>query len=239
MIFFPHHNMMRLSAEPDLMQTWPKAGHTWGGKAAFTVPDLTGDGRDDLVVVGTYSGRAVRVLASDSALEKGECRIVHSHPFTGYSSGNMELPQYFDGHVVRDGASWKAVVTLTPGGMDCFAAPGFKPAWRHFNHPPNLCSTLWRGADAAPAIVVGRADGFVSRYAIDDGTLTDRVFIGRDVRAVAPWGARLAAGGSDGLVLLDEQCNLCARLCRPVDALATVEGRLIVAFCDGEVAVCR
>ena len=82
----------------------------------------------------------------------------------------MELPQYFDGHVVRDGASWEAVVTLTPGGMDCFAAPDFKPAWRHFNHPPNLCSALWRGADAVPAVVVGRADGFVCRYAIDDGT---------------------------------------------------------------------
>jgi len=238
-IFFPHYSMMRVSPEPDLSRTWPKAGHTWGGKAAFTIPDLTGDGRDDLVVVGTYSGRAVRVLASDSALEEGQCHILRNYPFTGYSSGNMELPQYFDGHVVRDGKSWKAVVTLTPGGLDCFAAPDFKPTWRHFNHPPNLCSARWRRADAAPAVVLGRADGFVCRYAIDDGTLTDRVFIGRDVRAVAPWGARLAAGGSDGLVLLDEQCRVCARLRRPVDALATADGRLIVAFSDGEVAVCR
>ena len=238
-IFFPHYNMMRVSAEPELSHTWPKAGHTWGGKAAFTIPDLTGDGRDDLVVVGTYSGRAVRVLASDSALEQGECRVVHSHPFTGYSSGNMELPQYFDGHVVGKGPSWQAVVTLTPGGMDCFAAPDFRATWKHFNHPPNRCSTLWRGVDRAPALVVGRGDGFVCRYAIHDGTLTDRAFVGRDVRAVAAHAGWLAAGGPDGLVLLDNALHERSRLRRPVDALAAIGDRLMVAFSDGEVAACR
>ena len=234
-IFFPHYNMMRLSPEPELEHTWPEQGHTWGGKAAFTVPDISGDGRDELVVVGVYSGRAVRVLASDSDLENGKCRVLHQHRFTGYSSGNMELPLYFDGHMAEgaDGRRW--VVTLTPGGLDCFDWDGFEKLWCHFNHPPNHCSCVWRTADGRPALVVGRGDGFLTRYDLADGGVDAVVGIGRDVRAVASGGSWLAAGGPDGLFLLDDHLRILSRLDRPVDDMTALRGQLIVGFSDGDV----
>jgi len=49
-------------------------------------------------------------------------------------------------------------------------------------------------------------------------------------------GSRFRLRGSHGLLLLDEKLHLCSRRPRPLDALAIIGDRLIVAFRDGEVA---
>ncbi|MBT3381384.1 MAG: hypothetical protein HN742_41240 [Lentisphaerae bacterium] len=235
-LFFPHYSMGRLSPEPELEVSWPTQGHTWGGKAAVTVPDLDGDGREDVLVIGLYS-RCHRLLASTSDLENGACKAPAQRSYTGYSSGNMELPLYFSGHVVRRPDSTPLLIALTPGGIDCLSYPELAPVWRHFNHPPNECSALWRTDDGEPALVVGRGDGFVARYRVRDGVLLDVFRVGRGVRALAVVGDVLVVGGPDGLVVLTPAFAVAAKHSDPVDAVCATGDRLVVGYSSGDIAV--
>ena len=245
--FFPHVRYGRIEPEPSLR--FSSANNNAGGKAAFTIPDITGDGREDLAIVGTYA-QAMDVVASDSDLDKMNGsdaaawpgRVVCSRPLTWSSSGNNEMPLYFDGAVVRatGGTNWLGVVAVNPGGVNYFAAPGLEPKWGHFNHAPNTCFRLWDAAGrGAPDVLLGREDGYVTRYRLEGGAREKAVFVGPQVRALDVWGDFLIAGGQGGLTLLDRNLALVDHVARPVDALAVVDDLAVVAFSDGNVVAYR
>jgi len=235
--FFPHCRVGRISPEPKLRPSVVK-DFAWGGKAAFPIPDITGDGRDDLAVVGTYGANFV-VMDARSDIPAGKLRAAVRHPLTGYSSGNMQFPLYFDGAVVRatDTAKrWLGVVALNPGGINFYAAPDCRPKWSHFNYPPNRCFVLWDAeGTGVPDILVGREDGYVTRYRVEDGRARQSAFVGPDVRGLATVGRHLAAASSRGLTLLDAQLRTVDLVPRPVDAVTAVGEQLAVGFSDGAI----
>jgi len=219
-----------------------------GGKFAFTVPDVTGDGLEELAVVGRY-GMGFGVLDSGSDLPGQKLRYLVSHSLTGHSSPNNQLIQYYDGAVVRttdDAKRWLGVVALNPGGINYFAAPDFKPVWGHFTHTTVhshcLCDL---NADGAPEVLVGREDGYVIQYAVADGSVVNQAYAGGEVRALAASGKRVVAGTTEGFVLFDDQLRAVGFRPGAVQALKALKSSaagielLAAALENGHVAALR
>jgi hypothetical protein len=166
------------------------------------------------------------VLDSQSDLANGKLDYLVSHIMPGYSCGNNELPMYYDGAVVRDAQDrWLGVVVLNPGAIIYYTAPKLLPAWHHFNHPPNTCSTLADlDGDGVPEVLVGRGDGYVTQYAMASGKVMGTVFVGDQVRAIVTLGDRVAAGTDRGLVLLDQKLQIVGFRAGSVSSLAVLEG---------------
>lgn len=123
-----------------------------------------------------------------------------------------------------------------PGGIDFYAAPDCRPKWSHFNYPPNRCSVLWDAeGTGVPDILVGREDGYITRYRVEDGRATQSVFVGPEARDLTTIGGRLVAASSSGLTLLDAQLRTVDFIPRPADAVASVGEQLAVAFSDGNI----
>jgi hypothetical protein len=248
--FFPHCGYGRITPEPELKQTnFPGPG----AKYAFPVPDLDGDGREELGLASLWTWH-FNVIGSRSDLANGKIDYLLDKPLplTGYSCGNDELPNsypgiYYDGASVCDGqGKLLGAVVLNPGGIDFFKAPDFSPGWAHFNHAPNTCSALIDLAgDGTAELVVGREDGYVTGYAVSDGKVLGTVFAGGPVRALAPLGNQVAVATERGLVLLDKQLRIVG--CRPGPACAlavlsdpAAKGRVLVAALDtGELVALR
>jgi len=223
--FFPHVKYGRVTAEPELEQSVFSGP---GAKHVFTIPDLGDDGREELALVGQYQMQ-FSVLDSQSDLANGKLDHIVSHFMPGYSCGNNELPMYYDGAVVRDARGrWLGVLVLNPGAVIYYAAPDLSPAWHHFSHPPNTCSALADlDGDRVPEVLVGREDGFVTRYAVADGKVVGKVSVGHTVRALITLGEQVAVGSDQGIVLLDRKLRIVG--CRPgaVSALAVLRGRAL------------
>jgi hypothetical protein len=210
--WFPHYSYVRLGPVPDLvasrLEYWA-GSYQRGAKFAFPVPDVTGDGVEELGLVGTY-GMGFGVVSSEAPLESGQV-IPHigGGGLTGYSSGNMELELFFEGAVVRNRAGeWLGCITVNPGGVDFFAAPDFEHKWGRFHHPSNLCMMLAElaGPDR-PDVLIGREDGYVVAYDIETGETSAKVGLAGEVRALTRAGEFIVAGTSRGLFLLDGDLN--------------------------------
>lgn len=223
--FFPHYNCVRVLPGPDhACQRLEQPGGNRGGKFGFTVPDVTGDGREDLAVVGLY-GNQFGVIASEASVDKGTlASYLAMGPLKGYSSGNMELPLYWSGGFLKDShGKWLGVFALNPGGINFYRATDFKEQWSHFNHPPNSsCVVADLDKDGFPEILVGREDGYVLAYAVRDGSLVARAALDGAVRSLASTGTHLVAGTEQGLVLLDRRLTPLTRRPGPVEAVAAV-----------------
>ncbi len=205
-LFFPHYTCYRVTAAPELAVTRIEhPGYARGGKFAFTVPDVTGDAREELAVVGLY-GFGFGVIPSETPLEEGALPSYLGHgALTGYSSGNQEARLYHGGAVVRgqDGA-WLGVVAINPGGIDFFGPQDFAKRWSHFSHPPNLCSLLADlDGDGKPEILVGREDGYVVAYETEQGKTAAKVALDGAVRSLALAGRQIVAGTARGLTVLN------------------------------------
>jgi hypothetical protein len=214
-----------------------------GGKHAFTIPDISGDGIEELVVVGGY-GLRLSVIDSRSDMSVGKIRYVSEHGLHGHSCGNEMLPLYFDGAVVRDASgNWLGIVAINPGGADYFAAPRITPGWSHFSHAPSSCFALHDlTGDGVPEILIGREDGFLTAYAAADGRVVRKAYLGREIRALAAAGRQIAAGTNEGLALLDEQFRVIGFQPGGVLALGVLESsaegirHLAVAYENGTIA---
>ncbi|MBM3474464.1 MAG: hypothetical protein FJX75_14465 [Armatimonadetes bacterium] len=216
-LFFPHYTCYRVTAMPELgVSRIEHPGGNRGGKFAFAVPDVTGDGREELAVVGLY-GFGFGVIPSETPLEQGQLpSYLGLAALTGYSSGNQEFRLYHDGAVVRDrDGAWLGIVALNPGGIDFFAPTDFRKLWSHFSHPPNLCSLLADlDDDGKPEILVGREDGYVVAYEIGQGRLVAKAAPDGPVRSLAllggppESGARIVAGTGGGLTLWTPRSDL-------------------------------
>jgi len=242
--FFPHYLLGRITPEPELKHNVLKNVNICGvgGKRAITIPDITGDGIDDLAIIYTYTMN-LKVIASESDLENGKFKSVLNHPLDGYSSGNRELPDYFEGVLVKstDGKNkWLGLTALNPGGVAYFSAPKLDPVWEHFSHVPNMSVAVWdSNNNGVPDIFVGRKDGYITQYSLKDGKPVKSLFIGHEARAIAPVGKWLAAGSSQGLFLLDDQLNIVDYISKPVDAMAVVGNILAVGFSSGDIVTYR
>ncbi|MBM3498483.1 MAG: hypothetical protein FJX74_07400 [Armatimonadetes bacterium] len=245
--FFPHYACYRVTAEPELAVTRIEhPGYARGGKFAFAVPDVTGDGREELAVVGLY-GFGFGVIPSETPLEEGKLPSYLGHaPVTGYSSGNQEARLYHHGAVVRDAAgTWLGVVAVNPGGIDFFAPQDFAKRWSHFSHAPNLCSLLTDlNGDGKPEILLGREDGYVVAYEIEQGTMVAKVALNGAVRALAAAGSWVAAGTDRELTLLDASLQPLAHVDGPVESVGVLAGPdsaplVIAAHSSGDVASYR
>jgi hypothetical protein len=225
--FFPHYNCVRVEPGPDpACLRVEQPGGNRGGKFAFTVPDVTGDGREELGVVGLY-GNQFGVVASDATVDKGALPgYVAMRPLRGYSSGNMELELYWNGGVIRDRQDqWGGVFALNPGGINFYRARDFQELWSHFHHPPNLaCVTADLDGDGTPEIVVGREDGYLLAYAAADGRTVARIALDGAVRSLAWTGDHVVAGTEQGLVVLDRHLTPVARQPGPVEAVVAIPG---------------
>ena len=246
--FLPHVRYGRVSPEPERKQFITESQGDRGGKYAFPVPDVTGDGREELAIVGRY-GMGFGVLDSGSDLAAGKLRYLADRPLTGHSSPNMQLPMYFDGSVVRSATPphcWMGVVALNPGGINYYSAPDFKPVWAHFTHAPIACHCLYdMDGDGTPDLLVGREDGYVIQYSIADGSVMKRAFVGGEVRAIAAAGGSVAVGTSNGLMLLDRQLRRAGMARVAVQAVRVLEmpapqpPLLAVALDNGTIAGMR
>ena len=203
--FFPHYAYGRITPGPDRRYQPIEYRTTMrSAKVAFEVPDVTGDGRPELAVVGAYGSR-FGIIPSEAPLDDGRLGpYLASAALTGYNSGNMELQLYWDGAVVRDAEGrWLGTAAVNPGGIDFFAHPGFKPAWSHFHHPENRCFTLSDlDRDGVPELLLGRADGCVVAYNARDGATSARVTLDGELRCLRPWAAGVVAGTEHGLWVL-------------------------------------
>jgi len=242
--WFPHYSYVRIEPVPDLaasrLEYW--AGATGkGAKFAFPVPDVTGDGMEELGLVGTY-GMGFGVVSSEGPLASGQViRHIGGGRLTGYSSGNMELELFFEGAVVRDReGEWLGCVTVNPGGVDFFAAPDFEHQWGRFHHPSNLCMMLTElTAPDRPDVLIGREDGYVVAYDIETGETSAKVGLAGEVRTLTRAGEFIVAGTSRGLFLLDEDLSAVGYLDGPVEdceGLALPDGSelIVVAHSSGE-----
>ena len=241
--FLPHVMWGRVSPEPELEQHVTPSLGSRGGKHAFTIPDITGDGVEELVVVGGY-GLRLSVIDSSSDLIADKIRYVTEHGLHGHSCGNEMIPLYFDGSVVRDTrGNWLGIVAINPGGVDYFAALGIKPMWNHFSHAPSSCFGLHDiTGDGVPEILIGREDGFLTAYAAADGRVVRKVYVGREVRTLGAAGRQIAVGTDKGLVLLDTEFKVIGFRPGGIRALGVLEGssegirRLAVAYENGTIA---
>jgi len=241
--FFPHILYGRIGPEPGLKQS-VFAGP--GGKCGVLVPDVTGDGREELAIIGRWA-MMLSVLDSRSDLERGQLKYLASHPLTGYSSGNTQFPMYHDGAVVRSAEGrWLGMVAVNPGGVDYVTAPEFSPGWNHFNHAENTCFAVHDlSGDGVSELLLGRDDGFVAQYAIADGKMLGKVFAGGRVRALAAGGAQVAVATDAGLALVDRRLQVLGFRPGAVQSLGMLEAsaggiqRLAAALEDGTIVGLR
>ncbi|MCK5803530.1 MAG: hypothetical protein KAI66_11890, partial [Lentisphaeria bacterium] len=242
--FFPHYAYGRISPGPDrTFNAVTYTGFSRSAKFAFRVPDVTGDGREELALVGVYGSRQFGVIASDAPVQDGTLPgYITTAPLTGYSSGNMELTLFWEGAVVRNAAgNWLGAVALNPGGINYFAGTGFEPTWSHFHHPENRCFTQADlDRDGTPELLVGRVDGCVLAYAAQDGRLVANIMLDGAVRCLAASAAGVIAGTEQSLFVLDHTLQPIARRPGAVEAVAVVprpdKSKLIVAaLSDGRV----
>lgn len=239
--FFPHVCYCRVSPAPELkfsVMNPPMWRTMEGGKFAFAIPDTTGDGKDDLAVVGLY-GMRFGVVDSGSNLEAGQLNYIVKRNLTGYSSGNMQMPLYFDGSVVttnKGNKKWLGVVAINPGGIDYFSAPDFSPVMSVFNHPPNTCHALWdTTGSGVPELFVGREDGFVAYYDLTQFARKGSIFSGGKVHALAAHGEWMAVGGEGGLLLFNRKLQVVGHLPGIVDSILFINNMLIIAYEDGKI----
>jgi len=224
--FFPHYAYGRITPGPDRIFNeviYPSFSRS--AKFAFRVPDVTGDGREELAVVGIYGTNKFGVIASDAPVEDGTLpTYITTAPVAGYDSGNMELPLYWEGAVVRNSAGdWIGTVALNPGGINYFAGTTFEPKWSHFHHPENRCFTQADlDDDGVPELLVGRVDGCVLAYAAADGRLVAKIMLDGTVRCLAKTAAGVIAGTEQSLILLDRALRPVARRPGGVEAIAVV-----------------
>ncbi len=242
--WFPHYSYVRIEPGPDLaasrLEYWA-GSYQRGAKFAFPVPDVTGDGIEELGLVGTY-GMGFGVVSSEGPLENGQVtRHIAGGSLTGYSSGNMELELFFEGAVVRDReGEWLGCVSVNPGGVDFFAAPDFERRWGRFHHPSNLCMMLAELTNPdRPDVLIGREDGYIVAYDVETGETSAKVGLAGEVRALTRAGEFIVAGTSRGLFLLDEDLNAVGYRDGPVEdceGLTLPDGRelIVVAHSSGE-----
>jgi hypothetical protein len=241
--FFPHYAFGRIVTHPEpAYQPVEYKDTARSAKFAFEVPDVNGDGRPELAMLGVYGNR-FGILPSDAPLEAGEFgSFLAGGGHTGYNSGNMELQLYWDGAAVRNAdGKWLGTVALNPGGIDYLAQPGFQPAWSHMHHPENRCFALADlDGDGIPEILVGRVDGCVVAYAAADGRLVSRVTLSGELRDLASIGNTVYAATEDGLYRLDSALRITGVCKGATEAVAVLEREgaapvVVAALSDGRV----
>ena len=240
--YFPHVALIEINRTDDglRVETAQTTGYQ-GGKAAIRIPDVTGDGSEDLFVVGRYENLN-GVLASEFH-KKGDSPAVtkwwRTEGWTGWSAGNMELPMYHVASKVMrqdaNGTQWLGVVALNPGGIDYYQRPALKRAWGHFNHPGNLCHAVGDvTGDGVDEIVVGKEDGFVIIYDALTGKQIAKRNLRGEVRAVCITDGRIIAGTSTGLTVMTRDGQAVIEVQGAVESIV-VSGttQIIVGFSDG------
>lgn len=245
--FFPHYSFGQIRRDADGVRV--EIGEGRGGKAVLRVPDITGDGREELFVVGRYENNN-GLLPSQREGAEEPSPLAGQHwtgnrvsNWTGWSAGNMELTMYHGASLVHQGADgnreWLGVVAVNPGGLNFYRQPAFEQVWDHFNHPGNFCHTAGDiDGDGVDEILVGREDGFLSVYRAGTGELIRKCNLGGEVRTVLVIGKHLVVGTSRALLFLDQQYQRVACVPGPVESVRQIGqpdgGRLVVAaFSDG------
>ncbi len=210
-----------------------------GGKAALRIPDINGDGREDLFVVGRYeNANTALVLDVDK-----EVRSQGGSGWTGWSAGNMELPLYHGSSMVwrRQGnnSQWVGVVAVNPGGMNYYSQPGLKEEWGHFNHPGNLCHTVGDlDEDGIDEVLVGREDGFLAIYNALTGEHVSKINLDDPIQALCLAHNRVIAGTDRRLVFLTKEGRMIAQADGGVESITQValpddDVVVVVGFSDG------
>ncbi len=237
---FPHYRHGAIS----IQSGGPKAafGEGRGGKAALVIPDRTGDGLEDIFVVGRFENNNGMVASGDllSVLEGMEWTGSLADNWTGWSAGNMELSLFHAVSFVRGGpagAPLLGIAAVNPGGIDYYRWPDLGKAWGHFNHPGNLALAVGDvTGDGIDEILVGREDGFLTAYEAATGATVWTRQLGDPVRAVAVNQGSVAAGTRRGVWVFRGASDPAAAAAGSVESMmAHGRGGFAVAFSDGVV----
>jgi outer membrane protein assembly factor BamB len=235
-VLFPHYRHGLIRFAPGGPQV--TFGEGRGGKAALVIPDVTGDGLDDVFVVGRHENNNGMIASGTILALPGSLdwtgNLVDN--WTGWSAGNMELSLYHDASFVRGGTNLLGIAAVNPGGLDYYRWPGLDKAWQHFNHPGNL--SLAAGdvtGDGADEVLVGREDGFLTVYDAATGATVWKRQLGAPVRAAAVNRGVVAAGTRRGLLVCRGPDDPLAEAPGGVESVANAGAGFIAAFSDGTV----
>ena len=251
--FFPHYSFGEIRRDGGAVKA--EIGEGRGGKAVLRMPDITGDGREDLFVVGRYENNN-GILPSQREDGKEPSSLAGQHwtgnrisNWTGWSAGNMELTMYHDASLVSKAEAgkreWLGVVAVNPGGLDFYRQPSFERTWGHLNHPGNLCLAVGDiTGDGTDEILLGREDGFLVAYSALSGEQVLKVNLHHEIRAVVVTGAGIAVGTSKALFSLDTNGLPVARAGGAVESLALIaapngQESMVAAFSDGSIKAFR
>jgi hypothetical protein len=239
-IFFPHYNSYRIGPVPELEFKILNRYHGLN-QVAFHIPDVTVDGKEELVVASSR----ISGIPSDSPLEEGKL-LFDIYGRTGHGSGNNELPLYHNGSAVKDAeGNPMGVFVVNPGGINYFSWGDFKPKWARFNHPANLCHLLADiTGDGIPEILLGREDGYVAVYEVENGRMLGKAGLDGPVRALAFTGEYVIAGTENGLAVMDREMDLAGYTAGGVESIGTAEDNngkqiIVASHSDGEIIAYR
>lgn len=247
--FFPHYSFGEVRRSGDGVTVQIGGGR--GGKAVLRIPDITGDGREDLFVVGRYENNNGLLPSQREGVEE-PAALAGQHwtgnrvsNWTGWSAGNMELTMYHGASNVwkrtKDGREWLGVIAVNPGGLNFYKQPTFEQAWHHFNHPGNRCHTVGDvTGDGIDEILVGREDGFLVIYDALTGKQLSKINVHGEARAVVTTSRCIAAGTDRRLSLYSEGRQPLAELDGAVESLTRVTSadgltNVVAAFSDGSI----
>lgn len=157
---FPHYALGNFEAADNLK--YVEQQFAYSSRAGVSIPDVDGDGRDDLALIAGYGGYFT-VLKSSSSVPAKLLYVTSVHGMRGHWGGNFEEPLCYEGSYVTNNIGERFVLSVTPGNVSVFNATNIAYVYSGFYHPANLSHSLVQQNGQTKA-VISREDTSLSMH---------------------------------------------------------------------------